>query len=113
MDELARVSAHHLGYLVRRHLTVAVGVAGLCFLAPGAPASAHPGRLGADGCHHVEKEFTRASGKVDHVGDHHCHRALGMGLTLDGKEQLEGAKHELHEPDSDTPSSDSRGDHLR
>ena len=60
----------------------------LVALALASPASAHPGRLAADGCHDVHTRFVHQSGKVDEPGTRHCHRKLGEGMALDGQEQL-------------------------
>jgi len=65
-------------------------------------AAAHPGRLDRDGCHTVHNEYVYKDGRVLPKGDHHCHRTLGQGLTLDGKERL------AHEPDAPSPSDDAR-----
>ena len=60
----------------------------LMLLAFPGTASAHPGRLSADGCHDVHTRFVHTSGKVDEPGSRHCHRPLGE-MKLDGQEQLE------------------------
>ena len=61
---------------------------GLVALLAVTPAAAHPGRLDAEGCHHVLIRFVHQSGKVDKVGTCHCHRALGA-MRLDGTEQMQ------------------------
>jgi len=69
---------------------VRIVVGGLVFASlslPG-PLMAHPGRLDAKGCHHVETKFVYKSGKVAEVGDSHCHRSLG-DMRLDGLEVLQ------------------------
>ena len=65
-----------------------------------APAAAHPGRLDKDGCHHVHTLFVHKSGKVDKVGDYHCHRKLGE-MKLDGSEQLHDDTPKDHDPKED------------
>lgn len=60
----------------------------LVLLWPGL-GQAHPGRLNAEGCHHVRKDFVYKSGKVAPKGQYHCHRAaIGQPMKLDGLEVL-------------------------
>ena len=68
------------GWVVVIVLTGGVGV-----------AEAHPGRLNAEGCHHVLKPFVYADGTRLEAGDFHCHRPLGQ-LTLDTRERLQDPK---------------------
>lgn len=77
------------------------GVLGL--VAVLSPASAHPGRLDADGCHDVHYEFRYSGWQVRHPSDRHCHRALGdkpgEGPYLNGQERLEGDAGAEDEPE--------------
>ena len=80
----------------------------LLLLAMPGTASAHPGRLSADGCHDVHTRFVHKSGKVDELGSRHCHRALG-DMKLDGQEQLEdGPTRFLPRPEDRERSRESR-----
>ena len=69
-------------------------------LLSGSPAASHPGRLNAEGCHTVRKDFTYTSGKVMRKGEYHCHRLLvGKPAILDGSEIL--AERGDHEKDDE------------
>ena len=60
------------------------------------PIGAHPGRLDAEGCHRVRKDFVYQSGRVAKKGDSHCHRAaIGRPFMLDGREVLMGDPREV------------------
>ncbi|HAM57416.1 MAG TPA: hypothetical protein DCQ64_19180 [Candidatus Rokubacteria bacterium] len=70
-------------------------------------ASAHPGRLDEDGCHHVRKNFVYSSGRVVLKGDYHCHRLLvGKPATLDGREVL-GERGDEHAEDKEDASPEA------
>jgi hypothetical protein len=68
-------------------------VALCCILFLSGTASAHPGRLNSEGCHHVHDDYEYKNGTVLKAGDYHCHRTLGgdktKGLRLDGFERLQ------------------------
>ena len=83
---------------MRRLLALALALAWLP-----AAASAHPGRLAAEGCHRVHRDFTYKSGKIAKRGEQHCHRAaVGWGLVLDGREVL--SERGAHGADADKAS---------
>ena len=83
---------------MKRLLALALALAGLP-----AAASAHPGRLDAEGCHRVHRDFTYKSGKIAKRGEQHCHRAaVGWGLVLDGREVL--SERGAHGADADKAS---------
>ena len=52
-------------------------------------AWAHPGRLAQDGCHEVHEPYRYVDGRELAAGTRHCHRKLGEGMTLEGREVLE------------------------
>lgn len=83
-----------------------IAVTLMAFL-PGQSA-AHPGRLDADGCHHVRKDFNYTSGHVARRGEYHCHRLLtGMPLApaiiLDGREVLMEDRSDVERDEPDRP----------
>lgn len=61
------------------------------------PAWAHPGRLDAEGCHHVHTRFVAKDGTVFEPGTEHCHRKLGQ-MKLDGRERLQDPDEKESEP---------------
>ena len=64
-------------------------LAALMLLLCSGGAAAHPGRLDAEGCHHVRKDFRYASGRIAKAGEFHCHRLVtGKPMVLDGREVL-------------------------
>ena len=72
-------------------------------LLSGSPAASHPGRLNAEGCHTVRKDFTYTSGKVMRKGEYHCHRGLvGKPIILDGHEVLAERGDEHRDDESET-----------
>ena len=76
------------------------------------PAGAHPGRLDSEGCHKVRNDYEHRSGKVDKAGTEHCHRSkkgLGLGVPMDGREQLADPNHPDEDSPRDNPEPDSRG----
>ena len=71
------------------------------------PVGAHPGRLDAEGCHHVRKDFVYQSGTVAKKGDFHCHRTvIGRPFRLDGTEVLMEDRRDT-ERDDDTEGGDA------
>ena len=58
-----------------RRLGFAIVAGLLVTLAPG--AAAHPGRVGKDGCHRVQRAYRYQDGRVLPQGDRHCHRPVG------------------------------------
>jgi hypothetical protein len=66
-------------------------LAGVLLAAGAATGHAHPGRLDARGCHQVRRDWTGPSGTGARRGEHHCHRPLGRGFRLDGREVLRDA----------------------
>lgn len=81
------------GTVVKSFLVPSIALAVLVL----APAiSAHPGRVGKDGCHTPLKNYRLKDGRVVKKGERHCHRNLGEGIRLDGRQVLEqpGATHE-------------------
>jgi len=67
----------------------AAAALGLLLLLVPAVAPGHPGRLNAEGCHEVHTRYVYKSGTVVEPGDSHCHRKLGQGFKLDGREVLQ------------------------
>lgn len=64
-------------------------------------AWAHPGRLDAQNCHEVRTRFVYRSGRVAEVGEAHCHRKLGEGMRLDGREVLGDAEQDRQDAEGD------------
>ena len=77
-------------------------------LLPAGQIQAHPGRLRADGCHVVRKDFTYRDGRVLKAGEEHCHRRLDQGFALDGKERLAPEPDEsITAPDDEDTNADA------